>query len=122
MKSPGHRDNPGHEVAETRVEGLVTLQLDGKTLVDTADAIRVDEDGQPPRYYVPMTVVEAQLEDSPKTTECPFKGKGHYFNVMFDGRLYENAAWTYDEPYDEHAALAGRIAFDDDKIPGLTIH
>lgn len=122
MKSPGHRQDPDHEVTETRVDGLVTIELDGATVVDTADALRIDEDGQPPRYYVPLTAVEAHLEDSPKTTECKFKGKGHYYNVLFGDRLYENAAWTYDEPFDEHLDLAGRVAFDDDKIPGLSIH
>lgn len=93
-----------------------------ETLVGTADAIRLEEDGQPTRYYVPITAVAAQLEPSPKETQCPFKGTAHYYNVLAGNQLFENAAWTYDEPFDEHAVLAGRVAFDEKRLPDFTVH
>ena len=122
MKSPGHRKHPDHQIVEKRVKEPITIAMGDATLAETSDAIRVEEDGQPPRYYVPITTVEAHLEPSPKETQCPFKGTAHYYNVLAGGQMYENAAWTYDEPYDEHAALAGRVAFDDARLPDFTVH
>lgn len=51
-KSPGHQKWPDHEVRETRMSQRVTAEIDGQLIADTADAIRVDEDGNPPRYSI----------------------------------------------------------------------
>lgn len=38
-----------------------------------------------------------------------------------NGRKVEDAAWSYEDPYDEHAALKDRIAFYTEKVPELSI-
>jgi uncharacterized protein (DUF427 family) len=121
-KSPGHQKWPDHKVLEAPVTQRVTVDLAGHRLADTRDAIRVDEDRHPVRYYLPRSAVRmAVLERSESTTQCPFKGTAHYFHLNLDGRRFEDAVWTYEDPYDEHLALKDRLAFYDEKIPEIEV-
>jgi uncharacterized protein (DUF427 family) len=77
--------------------------------------IVVHEQGHPRRYYFPRADVDTRrLQRTVKTSECPFKGTAHYYSVLVDDLVLENAAWTYEDPYEEHTALQGRLAFHDD--------
>ena len=120
MHSPGHREHPEHRVLEKPVAGRFRARVGADVVADSDDVLEVDEDGSPPRYYFPRDSVRMDaMERSETRTHCPFKGDASYFTMrLYDGKL-EDAAWTYEQPYDEHRALAGRIAFDQDKIPDL---
>ena len=121
-KSPGHQQHPEHKVVEQRLDQRVTVEVDGQILADSRDVIRVDEDGNPARYYFPKGDVRMdRLERSATTTKCPFKGTARYYSVDIDGRRLADAVWSYEQPYDEHRDLAGRVAFYDDKIPEIHI-
>lgn len=121
-KSPGHQQHPDHKVTETRLTQPVTASMGGRIIAESEDVIRVDEDGAPPRYYFPREAVKVdQLEPSATSTKCPFKGTASYYTLVLDGHRVEEAIWSYEDPYDEHAALKGRMAFYDDKHPEITV-
>ena len=120
--SPGHQSNPEHEVRETRVSDVVKVRIQGLTIAESEDVIRVDEQDAPPRYYFPLSDVRMEtLNPTEARTYCPFKGKASYFDVNAQGEHLEDAVWSYEEPYDEHADLAQRVAFDADRYPVLHI-
>ncbi|AKF07757.1 DUF427 domain-containing protein [Sandaracinus amylolyticus] len=122
MKSPGHRKWPDHVVAERTLDQHLRVEIDGEVLADSRDVIEVDEDGAPPRFYFPRSdVVMDKLERTATTTTCPFKGTAHYFRVRTGGKTLDDAVWTYEEPYDEHAALKDRVAFYEGEMPQIRI-
>jgi uncharacterized protein (DUF427 family) len=62
-----------------------------------------------------------KLERSDTTTVCPFKGTAHYYNLSLGDKRFEDAVWTYEDPYEEHRELKDRVAFYDDKIQDIQI-
>lgn len=123
MKSPGHQKWPDHKVKETQLAGKSEVQVNDEVIADSNDVIRVDEDGSPGRLYFPRAAVRMQnLEPSKTTTECPFKGTARYFNLTVGGRKLQDAVWSYEEPFEEHLALKGRLAFYEEKFPEIRVH
>jgi len=121
-KSPGHQKWPDHHVTEHHLKQKVIARVKDEVLAESTDVIRVDEDGSRARYYFPKTDVRMELlQPSPTTTECPFKGVAGYYTVRADGQQLKDAAWSYEQPYDEHTALKGRVAFYEEKAPGLSV-
>jgi uncharacterized protein (DUF427 family) len=113
---------PDHKVEEERVRETMRVEVSGETIAQSADVIRVKEDGHPDRYYFPRNDVQMnKLERTATTTECPFKGTAHYFNINTNGRKLNDAVWTYETPYEEHRNLKDRVAFYDDKIPEVRV-
>lgn len=119
-KSPGHQKWPEHQVREEHVQDRIQVEIGGEVVADSSDVIRVREDEHPARLYFPRGDVRMdKLERSDTTSKCPFKGTAHYFNLEVGGKRLEDAVWSYEEPFDEHAALKDRVAFYEEKIPDL---
>jgi uncharacterized protein (DUF427 family) len=121
-RSPGHQKHPDHKVRERHLADRMQVAVNGEIVGDSTDVIKVEEDGNPARYYFPRGDVKMDLlERSATTTRCPFKGEARYFNLHAGGKDLNDAVWTYEDPYDEHVALTERVAFYDDKIPEIQI-
>lgn len=121
-KSPGHQKWPEHQISEQRADRVFRVELDGEVLAQSEDVIQLEEEGHLPRYYFPRSDVRMdKLRRSETVTECPFKGRAHYYAIAVDGHTLPDAAWTYEDPYLEHHDLRGRIAFYDDKFHDLRV-
>ena len=87
---------------------LVRIVHHGRTVVDTTRALRVLETASPPTFYVPVADVREPLtrvEDA--TSFCEWKGTATYWSLA-DAPA---AAWGYDDPFPEFAALRDHVAF-----------
>lgn len=123
MKSPGHREHPEHAVRESHPDQRFVVEVGGQRIADSRDVLKVEEDGNPARYYFPRSdVTMEKLVPSESTTRCPYKGVAHYYGVRAGDRTIADSVWTYEEPYEEHDALKDRVAFWDDKFREISVH
>jgi uncharacterized protein (DUF427 family) len=121
-KSPGHRKWPDHKVEEQRLRERMQVEVAGRVIAESNDVIRVKEDEQPDRYYFPRSDINMEtMERTESTTECPFKGTAHYYRVKAGDKKLDDAAWTYEDPFEEHRDLKDRVAFYDDKIREIDV-
>ncbi|BCP08063.1 MULTISPECIES: DUF427 domain-containing protein [Mycobacterium avium complex (MAC)] len=85
----------------------------GDLLLAESDAcLVVTETDHVDRLYFPQSSVHWQhFADSEDTTVCPFKGVATYWNLVGAAHAQANVAWTYRDPLDEVAGIAGYVSF-----------
>lgn len=89
------------------VTARITIELDGRTIADSTDAVRVLETSPPPVYYLPREAfADGILQPSPGQSYCEFKGLASYLSVGTEDR----AAWFYPTPSPGYESLVGRVA------------
>lgn len=84
----------------------------GVTIADTDAGFRVLETSHPPVYYIPQRHIAMQwLRPAAGRSFCEFKGIASYWTLEIDGRVSEQAAWSYEQPTPSFAPIAGHLAF-----------
>lgn len=96
----------------------VTVRVRGEVVADTDDALTLQESSYPAVQYVPLADVRRELLRRTDTASyCPYKGEASYYSVVTSaGETVDDAVWTYEQPYDAVAPIAGRVAFYPDKV------
>lgn len=106
----------GHTVTITPSVAHVEVRLDGELLAASDRALRLDETGLPPRYYVPQDDVRIeQFRPTSFRTTCPFKGEASYWSVDVGGQTHDGIAWAYEAPMSAVAEIAGFMSFFPDR-------
>lgn len=118
MKIPG----PDHPITVKPTEGRVTVRWNSGVIADTTRALTLEEAGFAPVQYIPLADVNAEvLEPSPHVTYCPYKGDATYYTLKATGNRILNAVWTYKEPFEAVASIAGYVAFYPDRVDKITV-
>lgn len=117
--SPAYAKHPEHTLTVTPYRGRVVVETpDGEVLVDTRNALALQEAKYPVVYYVPRS--DTRMERLTKTAHssvCPFKGTASYFSVEGQpAAVGENAVWSYETPFDEVAGIREALAFYGNKL------
>jgi uncharacterized protein (DUF427 family) len=108
MKLPG----PDHPITVTANPKRVQALYNGHTIADTRKALTLKEASYRAAIYFPREDVAMEfLTRTDHTTYCPYKGDASYYTVLMDGRLAENAVWTYEQPYPAMETIRGLLAF-----------
>jgi uncharacterized protein (DUF427 family) len=99
-----------------RSSRAVRIELNGEAIADTSRAVLLFETSLPTRFYLPREDVAAELRPSARRTVCPYKGEASYWSLTAGGREEPDVGWSYERPLPELAAIAGRIAFWDERV------
>ncbi len=118
IHNPSRRD---HFMQLDALDQRVTIVWNGREIAVSDRAIRLLECGRrlyPPQYYIPVEDIGARLVRSDRTSHCPLKGNATYFDLHGEdgGAKADDLGWSYAEPYDFAAQLAGHIAFDPRRV------
>jgi uncharacterized protein (DUF427 family) len=108
------KGKPAPHIKTTPAGGTVRVTFKGELVAESGDALAMKEGSYPTVYYFPRKDVKMErLARTSHKTHCPFKGDASYFSVVGGA---ENAAWSYEQPYDDMAAIKDRLAFYPDKF------
>jgi uncharacterized protein (DUF427 family) len=108
MKIPG----PDHPITIKLNPKRVQVLFGGHLIADTSAALELKEASYRAAQYIPRKDVEmAVLSPTDQRTYCPYKGDASYFTISRDGRVAENAVWSYEAPYPAMERIRGMVAF-----------
>jgi len=125
--APGFVSRPDYRVDLRPESRRVKVVLGGVTVADSGSALRVEETGHGPVYYLPEKDVRLDLmRPTEHHTRCPYKGEASYWTIEVPTdtgfvRRSENAVWAYPLPYEEVSGLAGYYAFYPNRVDSITV-
>ncbi len=101
-----------HPITVEPTGDRVVVRAGSVIIADTDDALTLRESGYSPVHYIPLADVdEGALRPSDHQSYCPYKGDAAYYDLSAGGMEAEHAVWTYREPFDAVAPIAGHVAF-----------
>ncbi|HEY5431162.1 MAG TPA: DUF427 domain-containing protein [Solirubrobacteraceae bacterium] len=114
---PRLEPGPDHPITLAPTNKTVVVWAGGQEIARSDRALTLEEAGHGPVQYVPLADVDAAvLTGTEHETYCPYKGNASYYSVTTpDGEL-ENVIWTYEQPFDAVADIAGHVAFYTDRL------
>jgi uncharacterized protein (DUF427 family) len=108
---------PDHPITIEPSTERVVVRVGDAVIADSSAALVLRESTYPPAYYLPLSDVDpAVLVDSATQTYCPYKGDASYYSVKGPNGEIADAIWTYREPYQPVAEIAGHVAFYPDRV------
>jgi len=108
VKVPG----PDHPITIVGHGGRVQALFNGHLIADSGDVLILKEASYKPVAYFSRRDVEMGfLARTGLDTYCPYKGHASYFTITMDGRIAENAVWSYENPHPAMAIIKDRLAF-----------
>jgi adenylate cyclase len=111
-QGPAVRSHTGYRLIIEPSRKRVRVVFNGETVAHSDRVLVMHETGYRPVAYVPREDVRMDLlQPTEQHTHCPFKGDASYWTIEVGGRRVENAAWSYEDPYDEAEVVRGHIAF-----------
>ena len=102
-----------HPITVKPTGSHVTVRVGGVTVAESDGALSLAEASYPVVQYIPLADVDQGLLRRTEThTYCPYKGEASYYSLQTpDGRTETDLIWTYEQPYDAVADIAGHVAF-----------
>jgi uncharacterized protein (DUF427 family) len=120
--APGFKRNPGHRIDIVKEPKRVRVLFDGETIADSGEALTLSETNHAPVHYLPRRDVRMdRLARTGFSSHCPYKGDASYYNLAVGGRHVENAVWSYEQPFDEMAAIKDYLAFYPDRVDAIEV-
>jgi uncharacterized protein (DUF427 family) len=93
---------PDHPITISLAVGKVRVTVTGRIVAESAQALRLEENGYPPVYYLPR---------NDDYTYCPYKGDCTYYSIPIGGSKSKYAVWTYEKPMRQSPVLRSTWRF-----------
>src|ERR1700758_998154 len=118
IKIPG----PDHPITISPAEGKVRVTVAGRMVAESTQALRLEEKGYPPVYYLPRNDADMSLlVRTQHYTYCPYKGDCTYYSIPIGGAKSEYAVWTYEKPYEAVADIKEYLAFYPSRVEAIEV-
>jgi uncharacterized protein (DUF427 family) len=118
IKIPGH----DHPITISPAEHKVRVTLAGRIIAESARALRLEEKGYPPVYYLPRSDADMSLlERTTQHTYCPYKGDCTYYSIPIGGAKSEYAVWTYEKPHEAVTDIKEHLAFYPARVDAIEV-
>jgi uncharacterized protein (DUF427 family) len=109
---PVLKPGPDHPFTVEPTASRVVVRAGGKVIADTSRALTLQEADYPAVQYIPLEDVEpGALRPTDSETYCPYKGEASYYTLVTADGEVADAVWTYRQPYESVAGIAGHVAF-----------
>jgi uncharacterized protein (DUF427 family) len=113
---------PDHPIEISPAEGTVRVTVAGRIVVESKRALRVEEKGYAPVYYLPRNDANMSLlVRTAHYTYCPYKGDCSYYSIPIGGSRSENAVWTYERPHEAVASIKQYLAFYPSRVDAIEV-
>jgi uncharacterized protein (DUF427 family) len=113
---------PDHPITISSAEGKVRVTVAARIVAESTRALRVEEKGHPPVYYLPRNDTNTPLlVRTNHYTYCPYKGDCAYYSIPIGGVKSENAVWTYERPYEAVASIKEYLAFYSSRVDAIEV-
>ncbi|ARE40019.1 hypothetical protein RGUI_1878 [Rhodovulum sp. P5] len=100
-----------------KADGAWVVRAGGAVIAESREALELHEGEREPVIYFPREdVAMAFLEQTDSRTSCPHKGEASYFTIHAKSYEIPDAAWSYENPTEPAARIAGHLAFYTDKV------
>jgi uncharacterized protein (DUF427 family) len=109
-----------HPIMITPVPHRVRVTVADRVVADTTRALSLSEASYAPVMYIPREDVDlTTFVRTDHKTRCPYKGDASYYSIRIAERIAQNAAWSYEQPIEAVAVIAGHMAFYPDRVDSL---
>ena len=111
-----------HPITISPATGKVRVTVAGKIVAESTRALRLEEKGHPPVYYLPPGDTDMSLlARTDHHTYCPYKGDCTHYSIPVGEPKSENAVWTYERPYEAVAGIGEYLAFYPARVDAIEV-
>ncbi|SLN19736.1 DUF427 domain-containing protein [Pseudooctadecabacter jejudonensis] len=97
--------------------GTWVVRAAGAVLGETSNALELTEGDYPEVIYFPRDDISMAFFDTSDTVStCPHKGQATHYHLVAKSGTFKDAAWSYEDPKDDVAAIKGYMAFYTSKV------
>jgi uncharacterized protein (DUF427 family) len=94
----------------------------GRVVAESRRALRLEEKGYPPVYYLPRSDADMSLlVRTTHYTYCPYKGDCTYYSIPIGGTKSEYGVWTYEKPYGAVAYIKEHLACYPSRVDAIEV-
>ena len=106
-----------NQIKLRNASGKYSIRAAGAVLGESNNVIELSEGDLAPVLYVPRADLAMAFFDKTDTSShCPHKGDATYYTLEAKSGPIKDAAWSYETPNEDMAAIAGHLAFNTSKV------